>query len=238
MKISAKQNAATKLSLIIPTYNEERRIGGVIKEYTKFLNSKSLNYEIIVVADGQDDTPDRAKKAGNNRLRVIEFKDKLGKGGGIFAGIRKSKGEIIAFVDSDMSVSTSDFWKIYSSVDKTHCAIGSRRSRGSRIIEKQPFMRRKMSGVFNIYIRTLFGLQISDTQCGAKVFPAEALLNILNSMKSRGFEFDVELLWRLKKNKIGIIEVPVNWAHEEGSTFSLSHGPKMLFLLFLRRVGV
>ena len=238
MKGAEKKNEKVGLSLIIPAYNEEKRIGSVIKEYTRFLESKSLDYELIVVADGQDDTPLEAKKTRNKKLRIIESKERLGKGGGIFTGIRASKGSIIAFVDSDMSVSASDFWKIFSSANKDNCAIGSRRSQGSLVTQKQPFMRRVMSRIFNIYIRTLFGLQISDTQCGAKAFPAEALSKVLDFMRSRGFEFDVELLWRLKKEGLGIIEVPVNWAHEDGSTFSLSHGPRMLFLLFLRRVSI
>jgi dolichol-phosphate mannosyltransferase len=228
----------TDLSLIIPAHNEEKRISRVIKEYSKFLESRDINYEIIVVSDGTDGTAETARSAHLPNLRVLESKERLGKGGGIFSGFLESKGRILAFVDSDMSVTPRDFWRIYLSANSNTCAIASRRCDDSVVIQKQPLMRRTMSNLFNLYVRALFGLRISDTQCGVKVFPKEKVVEAIKKMKSKGFEFDVELLWRLQKEGSQIVEVPIEWAHEAGSTFTLSNGPSMVFSLLLIRVGL
>lgn len=223
-----------KLSLIIPAYNEEKRITNVIETYTTFLKPK-VDYELIVVCDGTDKTAEIARKKG---ARVLDFKHRLGKGGGVIAGFKEAKGDVVAFVDSDMSVSPEDFWGVYSAVGEYDVAIASRRVEGAKIPREQPFGRRFMSRVFNLIIRMLFGLNISDTQCGAKAFKAKAIKTVIPKMKSKGFEFDVELLWRLKRVGFSIVEVPVMWMHVEGSTFSLSNGPGMLSRLIMRRLGL
>lgn len=87
--------------------------------------------------------------------------------------------------------------------------------------------------MFNILVNLLFGLGIRDTQCGAKVFKREVLDLLLPVFKTRGFEFDVELLWRIKNADFKIKEVPITWKHEEGSTFSLKYS-SMMFLSLLR----
>ncbi|MBN2518229.1 MAG: glycosyltransferase family 2 protein [Candidatus Altiarchaeota archaeon] len=222
-----------RLSLVIPAYNEEKRISEVVRTYSKFLKPK-LGYELIVVCDGNDRTADMARKEG---AKVLEFDHRLGKGGGVIAGFKEAKGDIIAFVDSDMSVGPGDFWRVYSAVGEYDVAIASRRKKGSKTPIRQPFMRRFMSNTFNLTIRIIFGLRISDTQCGAKAFKADSIRKVIPGMRSTGFEFDVELLWRLKRAGYSITEVPVSWSHQEGSTFSLSRGPGMLMRLIARRLG-
>jgi glycosyltransferase involved in cell wall biosynthesis len=217
-----------KISIIIPAYNEEKRIADVLRAY------KSMG-EIIVVADGKDKTAEIAKANG---ARVLEFKHRLGKGGGVIEGMKVAKGDYIGFVDSDGSITPNEFKKLVDAMHECDIAIGSRRAKGSKVCAKQSFNRRFMSNIFNIYINALFFLRISDTQCGAKLFKRECIKRVLPRMKSRGFEFDVELLWRLKKQGCRIAEVPVKWAHEEGSTFSLSNGPQMLLSLLRIRLGL
>lgn len=114
--------------------------------------------------------------------------------------------------------------------------IASRRVKGSQILIKQSLKRRIASKSFNIIVRIIFGLHFKDTQCGAKVFRKEAIKDVLSELKTKGFEFDVELLWRLKKKGYKIIEFPITWKHSEGSTFSLSNAPKMFFSLLKVRI--
>jgi len=113
--------------------------------------------------------------------------------------------------------------------------IASRRLKTSKILVKQPIKRRIASKCFNIFVRILFGLPFKDTQCGAKVFKREAILDIINDLETGGFEIDVEILWRLKNNGYIIIEYPITWKHSEGSKFNLNQSTSMLTSLLKMR---
>lgn len=225
-----------KLSLVIPAYNEEKRISRVIDSYSTFLDKK-YDYELLIVCDGNDNTAliVRGMMADDPRIRLLEFPTRQGKGGAIIKGFKESHGELVGFVDSDDSVSPLDFDKLIHSLNGADCVIASRRVKGARISAPQPWGRRLSSKVFNVLINRIFNLGIKDTQCGAKVFKKSILEPLLPLMKTRGFEFDVELLWRIKNADFRIKEVPVEWKHEGGSTFSLKYsGIMFLNLLKLR----
>ncbi|MGB8216456.1 MAG: dolichyl-phosphate beta-glucosyltransferase [Candidatus Methanoperedens sp.] len=225
-----------ELSLVIPAYNEEKRISRVIDSYSAFLDKK-YDYELLIVCDGNDNTAGivRGMIEYNPHIRLLEFPTRQGKGCAIIQGFKESHGELVGFVDSDESVSPLDFAKLINSLNGADCAIASRRVKGARISAHQPWGRRISSKVFNILINSIFNLGIKDTQCGAKVFKKSILEPLLPLMKTRGFEFDVELLWRIKNADFRIKEVPVEWKHELGSTFSLKYsGIMFLNLLKLR----
>jgi len=105
--------------------------------------------------------------------------------------------------------------------------IASRRLSTSKIIIKQPLKRRLASKGFNMLVRTLFGLPFKDTQCGAKVFMRRAICDIIDELETRGFEIDVEILWRLKNKGYRVVEYPIIWSHSEGSKFKLSNSCAM-----------
>lgn len=223
-----------KLSLIIPAYNEEKRISNVISSYSFFLDKK-YDYELIIVCDGNDNTAHivRSMIADNPRIRLLEFPERLGKGGAVIQGLKESRGEVVGFVDSDESVSPSDFERLIESLNSTDCAIASRRVEGARILTHQPWRRRVSSKVFNMLVNFMFNLGIKDTQCGAKVFRRNAIEPLLPMIRTKGFEFDVEFLWKIKEAGFKIKEVPVEWSHETGSTFSLKYSG-MMFLNLLK----
>jgi hypothetical protein len=110
--------------------------------------------------------------------------------------------------------------------------IASRRLKDSKILVKQPLIRRVPSRLFNILVRVIFGMDFKDTQCGAKFFNKKTIKDVLTDLKTKDFEFDVELLWKLKKKGYNIVEYPITWKHSEGSSFRLSKAPKMLISLF------
>lgn len=224
----------TKLSLIIPAYNEEKRIGNVVKSYSTFLDKK-YNYEIIIVCDGNDCTSYIIKNMmiDNPNIRLIEYHGRQGKGMAIIRGFSESYGNVLAFVDADESVLPEEFDKLVNALEDNDCAIASRRISGAQIVIGQPWIRIIPSKIFNIIVNVMFDLGIKDTQCGAKVFKKEPIDSVLLSLKTKGFEFDVELLWRIKSKGFSIKEVPIKWVHNNGSTFNLIYSISM-FLSLLR----
>jgi len=216
-------------SLIIPCYNEEKRIIPVINN---FLNSFS-DIEIIIVNNGSTDKTADLVRDLNNKVRLLDFKEKLGKGGAIIKGFKAAKGEFVGFSDADQSVMPDDFKKLIKYLKFYDCAIGSRRIKGANITVKQSLKRRISSRMFNIIVNLMFDLKIKDTQCGAKVFKKEVIKKIIPELRIKGFAFDIDLLYNIKISGYKIKEVPVDWKHQYGSKFSLGNAPKM-FLSLLR----
>lgn len=227
-----------KLSIIVPAYNEEKRIYGMIDSYISFFDKK-YNYEIIVVCDGNDGTNKIIKDMMTIRdnIMLIEFSERQGKGGGITKGFNEANGEILAFVDSDESILPQEFNKLLDHLSDNDCAIASRRIEGAYVYIEQPFLRRVSSKAFNVIVNLMFNIGIKDTQCGAKVFKRDIICEIVPLMKTKGFEFDVELLWRIKNKGYKIKEVPIVWKHDGGSTFKLRNSYKMLISLIKIRLS-
>ncbi|NJD76131.1 MAG: glycosyltransferase family 2 protein [Candidatus Methanoperedens sp.] len=222
------------VSLVIPAYNEENRIKNVMTRYLNFFP----DFEIIVVCDGTDNTASIVKEFMDKyaQIKLLEFNERLGKGKGIIEGMKIARGNNIGFVDSDESIDPGDVGKMVDTLSGSDGVIASRRLKQSRIIIKQSLMRRISSRAFNILVNIIFNLGFEDTQCGAKFFRRGAICDVLNDMKTKEFEFDVELLWKLKKKGYNVVEYPITWKHSEGSSFSLFNGPKMIFSLLRVRL--
>ena len=231
------------LSIVIPTYDEEDRIRAVLNDYSQhFTERLKKDYEIIVVCNGcTDETPQIVKEfeGMNPCITSIRFHKKLGKGGAIKEGFEVAKGDYVGFIDCDKSLSPEEFEKLFLTLrNGNYCGtIASRRVKDSKILIQQPMKRRITSKAFNVMVRLMFDLSFRDTQCGAKIFKREPIKKLLPKFKSNGFEFDVELLWRLKKENCKIKESPVTWRYKRGSKFSLWNAPEMFFRLFLIRLG-
>ncbi|MEE8167994.1 MAG: dolichyl-phosphate beta-glucosyltransferase [Candidatus Hydrothermarchaeales archaeon] len=226
-----------ELSVVIPAYNEEERIESVLRNYADFYRS----YEIIVVCNGcSDTTPEIVAKRSKKdpRIKSLNFDEKLGKGGAVIEGFKAAKGELIGFLDADESVVPEDYLKIIDAVKSLGFdgAIGSRGVEGAEIISDRSFARQAASKIFNMLVRRITGLEFSDTQCGAKVFKRKPLGKVRDAIFSVGYEFDVELLLRLKRRGYKIVEVPVKWTHSGNSKFSLIYAPAMFFGLLLLRL--
>jgi glycosyltransferase involved in cell wall biosynthesis len=228
------QENSNDISIVIPAYNEEYRIGGVITRYCGFFPGS----EVIVVCDGMDNTKKIIKELMMcyPQLRVLEYEERLGKGQSVMEGMKNARYDKVGFVDADESIEPDDVKRMFDALSLADVVIASRRLKNSRILVKQPLKRRISSIAFNIFARVVFGLGFSDTQCGAKVFRKEVVREVFNDLKTKGFEFDVELLWRLKKKGYNIIEFPIIWKHSDGSSFSLSNAPMMLFSLLKVRL--
>lgn len=221
------------VSLIIPAFNEEKRIGNVLESYARVKKAG----EIIVVANGcRDKTAEIASRLG---AKVLVFENKLGKGGAIIEGFKAAEGEFIGFIDSDTSLDEDEFLRLLNTLKNSdfHGIIGSRWLEGAEISIRQPLKRRIASRAFNIIINALFNLGFKDTQCAAKIFRKNAIKSIVNDLKCKGYEFDVELLWKMKMKGYRIKEVPIKWRHDKDSKFSFIYIPEMLYNLIKLRLG-
>lgn len=227
-----------KFSLIIPAYNEEKRIAAVIKKFLDYYIEKyGRNFELIIVVDGDDNTLNICNEYSKkyHHLKINHSEKVRGKGAALLTGFKVASGDFIGFMDADNSVSPQEFYKLVRA--NSDCSIASRKMSESIVVIKQPLLRRLSSKAFNLFVNAVFHLSISDTQCGAKVLRSGIVRSIAPQMKSDGFEFDVELLWRVKKNGFGIKEVPIVWKHQESGKFSLKEGPNMLIRLLKLRIN-
>jgi dolichol-phosphate mannosyltransferase len=224
-----------KYSLVIPAYNEEDRISPLFDAITGF------DGELIVVCDGEDCTADVVDRIATRRqdltIRCLRFDHRLGKGGGVMAGLRAARSPLVGYCDADASTSIDEMKRLFLTLSSADGAIGSRWVSGSTLKVRQNLLRQLESRVFNQLIRVLFGLTYNDTQCGAKVFKKSAIDAVLPQMISRGFEFDVELLWRLRSAGCQVVEVPVVWQNKGDSRVQKRDMIRMLAGLLTVRFG-
>ncbi len=220
-------------SLVIPAYNEENRITLLFDGIPQFEG------ELIVVCDGTDGTADIIDQIAAERrdlaIRCLRFDHRLGKGGGVMAGLKAAHSSGVGYFDADGSTTIGEMMRLFSCLKESDCVIGSRWVPGSTLTVRQSFMRRIESRMFNLIIRILFGLDFHDTQCGAKVFKKPVIDKILPLIYSTGFEFDAELLWRLKKNGARITEIPIVWQNKGDSRVQKLDMIRMLFGLLMLR---
>ena len=211
---------AIDLSIIIPTYNEERRLLKTLKAYTSFFDHR-LSCEYIVTDQSRDNTRQIVrhfmKRHKNVHLLCLTGR---GKGGAVLEAFKISTGKFIGFTDADNSTSPQEFYKLYKNMDGYDAVIGSRGLSRSKVVHyHQPHLRRLGSFILGVvFVRILFGLKIKATQCGAKIFRREPLLMIIKDMRIRNSIFDIELLWRF--SRVGSIkELPITWVDDKFSNF-------------------
>lgn len=217
-------------SLVIPAYNEEKRIFDLIEPVTRFEG------ELIFVCDGNDRTADVVENIAKSRpgltIRCLRFNDRLGKGGGVIAGLKAARAPLVGYVDADGSTGINEMCRLFERLSSCDAAIGSRWVPGSQLEIRQGWLRRLESRSFNLIIRLMFGLSFHDTQCGAKVFKKPAVDAVVSQLVARGFEFDVELLWRLSRAGYRIEEVPIAWQNKGDSRVKKGDMIRMLAGLF------
>ncbi|MDK2890039.1 MAG: dolichol-phosphate mannosyltransferase [Methanoculleus sp.] len=222
-------------TLVIPAYNEERRIRSLLKDIAGFAG------DLVFVCDGTDATPEIIGAFADEhpalRIRCLAFPARLGKGGGVVAGMKAAATPFVGYMDADGSTSLSEMERLFDHLATADGAIGSRWVPGSVLTVRQGFRRRVESRLFNLMVRALFGLDYRDTQCGAKAFRKEALDAVLSSTRSTGFEFDVELLWRLRRSGYRVVEVPITWENRDESKVATSDAKAMLMGMIRLRFG-
>lgn len=226
---------APEVTVVVPAY-KERRLAENVGDLRAALSD--LDHEVVLVTDHPGEVTARiAAEMSGGSVRHVALDEAVGKGGAVLRGFEEARGEVAGFVDADGAVAPDDVRRVVEAARRSGGAIASRMEESSEVVRDRSVPRRLASRAFNVYVRVLFGLPYRDTQCGAKFFRREPLLAVARQMRSTGFEFDVELLWRLRSRGVRIEEVPVRWEHAEESGFSLAEGPGMLFNLLRLRLS-
>jgi len=215
-----------KISIVIPACNEEKCIEKTVTD----ISDNFRNAQIIVVCNGcTDRTYEVARKTKRPNVEVVNFHERIGKGGAILEGFKVAAGDIVGFVDADGSFRTEDIQKIVNNLDKYDAVIGSKWE-GRGFFEVQSgFMRKIGSRGWNFLAKSLADSDFKDTQAGLKFFRQKVIDHLLKEdFICRGFDFDVELLYKIKKADFKIKEIYVPIEDGGKSTFDMKNSPQML----------
>jgi glycosyltransferase involved in cell wall biosynthesis len=215
------------ISIVIPAYNEEQRLGPTLTRIRQYLDSAGWEFaEILVVNDGSRDATAKVARASGNR--VLENPGNRGKGYTVRHGMLEAKGDWILYTDADLSAPIEELEKLWTAVkrEKAEGAIGSRAVDRSLVGIHQPVLREFVGRFFNLVMRIVTGLPFRDTQCGFKFFRSGTARQIFSRQQLEGFGFDVEVLFIARKLGLKILEVPVRWNNVEGTKVSLWSGAK------------
>ncbi len=209
------------LSVVIPCFNEARKIGADIQAALDYLQSRPYSFELILVDDGSSDgTRSLIEQAASTNVRIVCYQPNRGKGRAVRTGMLEARGEYRLFADAGLCVSFSQIEKglalLQSGAD---VAIGSRKLATSQIVESQPGYRRIGSSVFGWLVRNWMGLRYSDTQCGFKLFTAQAAERLFAAARIDGFMFDAETLINARKFGLTVREFPVEWRADPDSRY-------------------
>jgi len=211
------------LSIVIPAYNEARRIPVYLQSVVAYLDGRGLSYEILVVDDGSsDETAALVERAGTQHspIRLIRLPRNSGKGAAVRAGMRAAQGELQLFTDADGATPIQELEQLEASMKTgADLAIGSRTlaSRDSRYRVRARLHRTLLGNLFNRIVRRLGIGNINDTQCGFKLFRQSAAQDLFSVARIDGYGFDLELLYVAQRRGYRIAEVPINWTDQPGS---------------------
>jgi dolichyl-phosphate beta-glucosyltransferase len=233
--------ASPYLSLIVPAYNEVNAISRTLGAISAYLDRQGFEYEVIVAADGNDGTREKAAEiaARDPRVSVIGSAERGGKGRGVRNGVLKAGGQIIGFLDADYKTPIDEFEKLRPYLDRgEEVVIGSRKVSDAKVEVQQSLHRRLGSRAFAVVRGMLIGLSdIRDTQCGFKFFQRDAARAIFSRQRIDGYMFDVEILYLARKLGYRIREVGVRW-QDDGDSRSAAvaqsfwHGMDLLKIRF------
>lgn len=200
-----------ELSVIVPAYREGPRIYENLKHLLGELDATGLDYEVIVVSDGnKDETVSEAERVGSDRVHVLAYPVNQGKGFALMHGIEKSSGDLVAFIDADMELDPSGLGQFVRLLREGpyDVVVGSKRHPDSQVA--YPGLRRAQSWIYQQLIRVLFRLDVTDTQTGIKLFRGDLLRTAVPLLAVKRFAFDLELL--VVARKLGyrrVVEAPI-----------------------------
>lgn len=230
-----------RLLVLVPAYNEERRIGPVLRGYAGyFQKSYPGEVKIVVVLNGcRDNTLGVVQGVAQefSSVSALEFKEPIGKGGALIEGLRLAAlGDLIGYVDADGATPPQAFHALVNHIGEADCVIGSRWLKGAVLHQAQPWLRRLTSRTFHLIVEVLFWMNIKDTQCPCKVMTRECVEKIHSSLAIADLAFDVNLLVALRRAGYKVLEVPIEWTDQAGSkvTSSLFRSSLTMFLSVVR----
>ncbi len=222
------------ISLVIPAYNEEDRLDPTLEGYIGVLETTGLPYEVIVISDGHDLTPAVADRFASRGVTAYTYPNKLGRGGAIFEGFRKTKYGVVGFADADGSVPPSDFRRLLDAVlNGSVAVIASRRLDPNVVIIPESISRRAVGWVWHALVKALLSLPVKDAQCGLKLFSADVVRMILRRVTVTNRTFEVDMLYHVHSSGLLITELPVKYTHDFRSRMPISKAVPVMFASLL-----
>jgi glycosyltransferase involved in cell wall biosynthesis len=208
-------------SIVIPAYNEGVRLRPTLHALIRHIQEQNWDAEILVVNDGSiDDTAQIVREYGksNPQVLLVENPGNRGKGFSVRNGMLHARGDICLFSDADLSSPITEAQKLFDAIAQgADIAIGSRWLRAELQTERQPLYRQAFGRIYNLALRILLGLRFADTQCGFKAFRRDAAQRIFPLQRIERWGFDPEILFLARRAGLRAEEVPVLWAHSEGT---------------------
>ncbi len=208
-------------SIVIPAYNESARIVASLEKILAFIAENRWDAEVLVVNDGsRDNTADIVRQFAQRSpiVRLLENPGNRGKGYSVRNGMLQARGDILIFSDADLSSPIYESLRLIRAIeDGADVAFGSRWLEADTQTERQPILRQIAGRAYNILLRIILGLNYKDTQCGLKAFNRAAAEKVFTRQKIERWGFDPELLFIARKFKMKMVEIPVEWAHDDRS---------------------
>jgi len=227
------------LTLIIPCYNEAKRLGGALDVLRETLDATRLRWEVIVVDDGSTDETSSLVLAAGWPFRLVSLNRNMGKGGAIQAGMLAARGNVVAFTDADLPFRFESLFRAVGMIrsEAYEVVLGDRYHPFSRATARRSWSRRWASTVFSSLQHLLLPLDTRDTQCGLKAFRRSVGVELFRSLFNKGFAFDVEIVAKAERTHLRIGTVPVDLIRDESSKVSLfRHALPMLFGVLMTRL--
>ncbi len=223
---------APDLSVVIPAYNEERRLPPTLDRVTEFLRQWGRPHEVVVVDDGSSDAT--ARVAERPGVSVVRNEGNRGKGYSVRRGMLAATGERRLMCDADLSTPIEEVLRLMAKMDEGYeVVIASRALPGSNVEVHQPWFRENTGRLFNLLVRVLVLPGLHDTQCGFKLFTARAAREAFGATRLDGFSFDVEALFAARLRGYRVAEIPVTWRNDAATRVGLAKGARA-FLDVLR----
>jgi dolichyl-phosphate beta-glucosyltransferase len=226
------------LSLVLPAYNEEQRLGASLRKLADHLSSQGYACEILVVDDGSADATSEvaerwaASMPDKVSLRVLTHHQNEGKGAAVKTGCLAAAGDYVIFTDVDLASPLEDCERIVAALrEDADVAVGTRVHPGGHDMRSsQPWTRRLLGRAFTFFRKRLLLPDIEDTQCPLKGFRRAAARRVFSVQRLSGWSFDVEILYLARRFGMKTVQIPVRWEHVEGSTLRVS--PRMALRVF------
>lgn len=227
-------------SIVIPAYNEARRITATLEKVLAYVAGQGWAAEVVVVNDGSRDETAAIVSgfaARNAAVRLVENPGNRGKGFSVRNGMLQARGQWLLFTDADLSSPIEEAPKLVEALRAgADVAIGSRWLERQSQTKRQPLYRQIIGRVFNGLLHGILRLPYKDTQCGFKAFTHAAAQELFSRQLVDRWAFDPELLFLARKLRMKVEEVPVAWAHDKLSTIRpFRDGPRMFWELLLVR---
>jgi dolichyl-phosphate beta-glucosyltransferase len=207
-----------ELSVVIPAYNEERRLGTTLNRIVGYLRQRGDRFEVLVVDDGSEDrTAEVAEQFRGDLIEIVRLPENRGKGAALRRGVAASRGAWVLLCDADLSTPIEDLEVLEGRRNEGELILGSRAVDESRITRRQPLHRELMGKTFNRILRALALVDEHDTQCGFKLLRGDVARELFTQLTIEGFAFDVELVGLARDRGFRVVEQGVHWENSPSS---------------------